>query len=453
MNAVSHRNDLQLGVQETLSSEAGCPFRGERDNSASVETPVGLIGISYHTASLQIRSQVGVATAGLERLLRRFSEEGFSECMVLSTCNRTEVYFVGGSHAIAEEIIAEASGLSIEDLEPHFYKKAGPCAALHLFGVASGLDSAVLGETEILAQIKDAVSRARQEKCIGRHIDFLVRRSQVVSRRVRTETELCRNVTSVGSLAVRDAGRRVGGFDGKLVVVVGAGKIAERIAKDLILSGEPTSLFVNRTYANAESLASRYGGNSKPLSELEATLEHADVVFTATASDNPILDGEATKRIHTARNGRRLTLVDLGVPANTDRQATSQHNWDVLDMDHLAKRCDQNSGKRIASIPQAMEIMNNELDDYLIECKRRAASPTIEALVKYTEDVKDQNLAWANEKLSHLSEKDLKVVADLAARMAKGFLQSPIQELKEELTTEQHRDTVLKLFQLEVGRS
>jgi len=452
MNAVSHRNDLLVGTgEEALSLEAGCPFRGERDNKVSTETPVGLIGISYHTASLHIRSQVGVAAVGLERLLHRFNEEGFAECMVLSTCNRTEIYFVGGTHRTAERILAEESGLTHEELEPHFYEKAGACAALHLFGVASGLDSAVLGETEILAQIKDAVNRSRQEKCIGRHIDFLVRSSQVASRRIRTETELCRNVTSVGSLAVKDASHRIGGFAGKTVVVVGAGKIAERIAKDLVTAGQPSIIFVNRTFANAEGLATRYGGTPLRLTELEVSLAVADVVFTATASDTPILDGDATQRVHDARNGRPLTVIDLGVPANTDRQATSRHGWDVLDMDALARRCERNTEKRTASIPFAMEIMDQELDDYLVECKRHAASPTIEALVRFTNNVKDQNLAWAHDKLGHLSEKDLKVVSDLAARMAKGFLQTPIQGLKEELTTEHHRAVVHKLFQLEAG--
>jgi glutamyl-tRNA reductase len=452
MNVVSHRDDLIAGTpKETLSLENGCPFRRERDNSFSSATPVGLVGVSYHTASLTIRSKVGVAAKGLERLLHRFSDEGFDECMILSTCNRTEVYFVGGTHAEVERIIAEESGLTALELAPHFYTKAGACTALHLFGVASGLDSAVLGETEILAQIKDAVSKARSENCMGRHIDFLVRRSQAASRRVRTETELCRNVTSVGALAVKDAGHRVGGYVGKKVAVIGAGKIAERVAKDLITQGHPEIVFINRTVANAEGLASRYGGTADGLPSMEQHLLDADVVFMATASDSPMLDEVATHRVHAARKGRRLMLVDLGVPANTVREATSACGWDVLDMDVLAKRCDQNTGKRAASIPHAMAIMDQEIDEYLMECRQRLASPTIEALVRFTEDVKRQNLEWANDRLSHLSEKDLKVVADLAARMAKGFLQSPIQELKEELTSEQHRDVVHKLFQLEVG--
>ncbi len=452
MSVVSHRDDLLVGTEkESLSLEAGCPFRRERDNSFSLATPVGLVGISYHTASLNIRSKVGVAAKGLERLLHRFSDEGFDECMVLSTCNRTEIYFVGGTHAEVERIVAEESALSSEELAPHFYIKAGACTALHLFGVASGLDSAVLGETEILAQIKDAVARARTEGTMGRHIDFLVRRSQVASRRVRTETDLCRNVTSVGALAVKDAAHRVGGYIGKKVVVVGAGKIAERVAKDLITQGHPAIVFVNRTRANAESLAVRYGGTSDELNTLEAHLIDADVAFMATASDVPVLGAEAIARVNASREGRCLMVVDLGVPANTDREATNGCGWNVLDMDILAKRCDQNTGKRAASIPHAMAIMDQEIDGYLIECRQRLASPTIEALVRFTDDVKHQNLSWANERLSHLSPKDLKIVSDLAARMAKGFLQAPIQELKEELTSEHHRDVVHKLFHLEVG--
>jgi glutamyl-tRNA reductase len=352
---------------------------------------------------------------------------------------------------MAEQILAEGSGLKFEDLQPHLYAKSGACAAHHLFGVASGLDSAVLGETEILAQIKSAVSAAREVNLVGRHLDFLVRSSQVASRRVRTETELCRNVTSIGSLAVRDAAHSTGGFDGKTVVVVGAGKIAERIAKDLVNSGAHILLFVNRTFANAESLATRYGGDAYPYGEMESCLAQADVVFTAASCDKPIIDRDTVQRVSEARDGRRLTLVDLGVPRNTHPSAADHPDWHVLDMDAILGRCGENSAKRSASVPRALEIMDEELDEYLTECTRRSAAPTIEALVKFGDQVKDENLQWAQGRLSHLSEKDLKVVSDLATRMAKGFLQTPIRELKEELTTEQYRDMVLKLFQLEAG--
>jgi len=452
MDAVSHRNEVMLESREGQRISPGtCPFRRERENVLTAEIPVGLVGISYHTASLKVRSKVGVAAVRLEQMLRRFSKAGFEECIVLSTCNRTEVYFVGGSHAEAEQILAAGSGLKFEDLQPHLYAKSGACAAHHLFGVASGLDSAVLGETEILAQLKCAVAAARTENLVGRHLDFLVRCSQSASRRVRTETELCRNVTSIGSLAVRDAGSCTGGLNGKTVVVVGAGKIAERIAKDLVLSGVHILLFVNRTYANAESLATRYGGDAYPYNELESCLAQADVVFTAASCDKPIIDFDTIQRVSEARDGRRLTLVDLGVPRNTHPSAASRPDWDVLDMDALLGHCGENSAKRSASVPRALEIMDEQLDEYLTECTRRAAAPTIEALVKYGDRLKDENLQWAEGRLSHLSEKDLKVVSDLATRMVKGFLQTPIRELKEELTSEQYRDLVLKLFHLEVG--
>lgn len=449
---MSHRNEILVGsLEEDLAPKGECPFRRERESNLTADTPVGLIGISYHTATLQVRSKVGVAAVRLEQMLRRFAEAGFEECLVLSTCNRTEVYFVGGSHTEAQKILADGSGVEMEDLEPHLYAKSGACAAHHLFGVASGLDSAVLGETEILAQLKGAVTGARERKLIGRHLDFLVRCSQAASRRVRTETDLCRNVTSIGSLAVRNAGLGTDGLAGKKVVVVGAGKIAERIAKDLVPIGVEALVFVNRTFANAESLAARYGGNAFPFSELEGCLSQADVVFTAASCDNPIIDFDMVQRVSQLRESRQLTLVDLGVPRNTDPSAAAKAAWHVLDMDALMGHCEENSAKRSASIPKALEIMDEELDEYLTECTRRSAGPAIEALVNYGEQVKDENLRWAEGKLSHLSEKDLKVVTDLASRMVKGFLQTPIRELKEELTSEQYRDLVLKLFHLEAG--
>ncbi len=452
MNVVSHRTDGMIGVRDQdLAPTGECPFRQEHDNCRSAFTPIGLIGISYHTATLQIRSKVGVVATRMNHILRRFDRTGFEECVVLSTCNRTEVYFVGGSHAEAEAILADEAGISFDDLEPHIYAKSGANAAHHLFGVASGLDSAVLGETEILAQIKGAVATSRTEGMVGRHLDFLIRCSQAASRRVRTETELCRNVTSVGSLAVRDADKSIGGLAGKVVVVLGAGKIAERVAKDLVSAQTMSIIFVNRTLANAESLALKYGGEARPMGDLESSLREADVVFTAASCEDPIIDSALVERVSGTRASRPLTLVDLGVPRNTHASASEIPNWEVLDMDAIMGHCGENSAKRAASIPRALEIMGEELDEYLTECSRRAASPTIEALVKYGNHVKEENLTWAHSKLSHLSEKDLKVVSDLATRMVKGFLQSPIKELKEEVTTDHCREAILKLFHIEAG--
>ncbi|MDR3692055.1 MAG: glutamyl-tRNA reductase [Fimbriimonas sp.] len=440
--------DASLGVASVVADFASVtPFADE----ISEQVPVSLLGISHHTATLRIRGKVGFSGSALERVLIRFLESGFDECMVLSTCNRTEIYTVGGCREEAERILIEESGLSIDDLNNCFYSKLGLNAIHHLFSVFSGLDSAVIGETEILAQIKDAVATGRKVNSIGRHIDFAVRRGHSTSRLVRSKTELCRNVTSIGSLAVRDAATTCGGLRDKNVVVVGAGKIAERIAKDLIGHGPMRLVFLNRTYSNAASLARRYNGQARPFTDLEFSLGEADAAFAATSADRPLLSADATAHLSLIRERYPLTVVDLGVPPNIHPSASWLPGIRLLDMDEMVARCTANSQRRLAAIPIAQEILNEQLAEYLVECEKRMASPTIEVLVRYTDEVRENNLRWAQERLSHLSEQDLKIVSDLANRMVKGFLQSPIRELKEEVATPTSRDVVAKLFRVESG--
>lgn len=445
--AIAEFDPSHLGASEVAASSS----ISDSDDVLTQAVPISLLGISHHTASLRIRGRVGFSDAALERVLTRFMESGFNECLVISTCNRTEIYTVGGCREEAERLILEESGLTIEDLTSCFYTRQGLSAVRHLFTVFSGLDSAALGETEILAQIKEAVSVGRKVNSIGRHLDFAIRRGHSTSRNVRTGTELCRNVTSIGSLAVKDASASTGGLRGKTVVVIGAGKIAERIAKDLVALGPLRLIFVNRTFSNAASLARRYDGHARSFTDLEYSLGEADAAFAATAADRPLLSADATTHLSLIRERYPLTIVDLGVPPNIHPSAAWLPGLRLLDMDELVARCTANSQRRMAAIPAAVKILNEQVAEYYVECEKRMASPTIEVLVRYADDVRENNLRWANERLSHLSEHDLKVVSDLANRMVKGFLQSPIRELKEEPTSSESRDLVSKLFRTESG--
>jgi len=442
--------ECELSDMETRAQEIAALYTEIEDGITST-VPISLLGISHKTASLAIRGKVGFAGPKLVHILHRFTQAGFDEVLALSTCNRTEIYFVGGCREEAEMILAEESGLAFEELAPYLYSKAGPNAVKHLFRVFCGLDSAVLGETEILAQLKEAVTVARQENTIGRYLDFAIRSSHSASRRVRSETELCRNVTSVGSLAVRDAAEYNGGLTHKTVVVIGAGKIADRIAKELYLYQPLRLIFVNRTVENAAAMARRYDGHVRTLSEIEYTLMEADAVFAATSSDKPIMCTEAVSHLGSKRLDNPLIIVDLGVPPNIHPSAALQPGLRLLDMDELISRTAANSEKRMAAVPQAFTMLQEEVDIYLAECEKKAASPAIETIVKYAESIKDQNLRWATERLGHLSPQDLKIVSDLAQRMVRGFTQSPIRELKDERTPPQARDIVANLFRMEQG--
>lgn len=415
---------------------------------APVSTPFGVIGVSYRTAPLEIRGRVGFSGAQAQELLVRLKAEGMGEGVVLSTCNRTEIYFAAPDGDLAERLLVQFSGLGAAELGPYLYRKSSVCAACHLFRVVSGLDSAMLGETEIVAQVKQAWNLSRAAGCTGPTLDLLFQRSLEGSKRVRTETDLCRGQTSAGSVAVKEASSRIGGLAGKDVLLVGAGQIAERVGKELMESGVDRLRILNRTAERASQLAARCGGVGAGLEQLEASVLSADVVFVAISAGSPLFGRELLQRVALARGGRGLTIVDLSVPGNVEA-GDAIPGVEVLDMDAVIAKCMANSNRRTASVPAALDILDQELERLRKDLQERAASPTIKALVNQTEAIRQRNLDWAMERLPELGEKERKVVEDLTMRIVKGLLQAPIQGLKKDLTGSEHRLVVSKLFGLE----
>ena len=417
------------------------------DGTAPIQAPIGVVGISHHSAPLAIRSRVRLAGDDVAGFLALAKERGVPECVVLSTCNRVEVYFSGTEPDTARQLLAECSDLTLRELGTHLFEKSCVAVADHLFQVAAGMDSAVLGETEIVAQVKSAWRLASEHGTSGPMLDLLFQRALEAGKRVRSETDLCRNVMSTGSMAVKVAGRRTGGYADTTVVILGAGKIAERIAKDLRRANAASVLILNRTRVRAEDLAAKHGFESDDLAALEARVAQADVVFTTLSAPLPILSGEVLRRIERARGGRPLTIVDLGVPPNADREALCA-DFELIDLEMLTQECVTNSDRRSAAMPAALEIVDEELLRFGSVLTERAAGPTIRALMARGEAIRRQNLDWARERLEHLGEKELRVVEELAKRMMIGLLRAPIEGLKGELATPEHREVVERLFDI-----
>lgn len=384
--------------------------------------------------------------------LERLRTRGVSECVVLSTCNRTEVYFVGGSRATVIEMLAERAGMSAEELRSNLYAKACVCAACHLFRVVSGLDSAVLGETEIVAQVKEAWRSATQAGTSGRSLDLLFQRSLEAGKRIRTETDLCRTVTSTGSLAVRELQRRIDDIRDARIVLLGAGKIAERILKDLHAAGAREVRIVNRTQERAEALAATYSATASPFTNLIAELSSADAVFATVGAETPVLSTALLGHVDIQREGRRLVVIDMGVPPNVER-GLDLPSMEIVGLERLSEQCDANSEVRAAAVPVALEILDEELARLANTMTERTAAPTIQALVEHGEAIRQRNLDWARERLGHLDAKEMRVVEEMARRLMIGLLQAPIESLKTELVASEHREMVERLFSLSGGSS
>ncbi|RYG23859.1 glutamyl-tRNA reductase [bacterium] len=433
--SLSPSADRAIGCHATLHLLPSVTAGQCRIGAAGVTgQAVSLVGLSYRSADVSIRSRVSLSGERLERFLGLLREHGIDEAVVLSTCNRTEVYSFGGETGHVVRLLAQFAGLEEGELRPLLYVKSGACAACHLFRVVSGLDSAVLGETEIVAQVKSAWSEA---SFTGPTLDLMFQRALAASKRVRTETELCRNVTSLGSLAVREAQAQGGSLRDRKVLVLGAGQIAERVAKELRSVGATDVTVLNRTVDRAEALAGRFGFAAGSLTNLTTELATADVVFATATAPEPLITQE------NAPVGRNTVFIDLGIPANVDLPGTR-----TLDVDDLAARCARNAEARNAAIPSAMGILESELERFLVTLTERQAAPTIRGLVQHGEAVRKQTVDWAMDRLPNLTDRERQVVEDLARRLVLGMLAPPIEELKKGGFSPNERAIVERAFRL-----
>ncbi|AIE84303.1 glutamyl-tRNA reductase [Fimbriimonas ginsengisoli Gsoil 348] len=410
--------------------------------------PFGVVGLSHRTAPLEVRSRVTIPPDAIPDFLALAKANDVPECVVLSTCNRTEIYYSGTEAEVVRTLLAGYAEVPLEELRPFLYEKGCVCAACHLFRVTSGLDSAVLGETEIVAQIKEAW----RSGTTGPVLDLLFQRGLETSKRIRTETELCRNVTSTGSLAVREAEHRIGSLKDRRSLVLGAGKIAERVVRELRSRESCDVRIVNRTFSKADLLADKPGFEAVPFDFLHAELLEADVVFATVAATAPILSRELIGQLSEARQGRPLVVIDLGVPPNVENGSLAI-GIDVVNLDEITAGCAENSERRMAAIPFALEILEEELGRFGAALTERAAAPTIRALIARGEAIRSRNVEWAKERLEGLTEREIRVVEEMARRMMIGLLEAPIDSLKGELAGHEHRAVVERLFLLDGGPS
>jgi glutamyl-tRNA reductase len=398
---------------------------------------LSVIGVSHHTAGLELRSKLSVPRERLNKLHQTIADSGASQCLVLSTCNRAEIYFAGTTPDIIVATLCRETGVDPEIFDNHSYYLHGLEAARHLFRVACGLESAALGETEILGQLKEASRIAGEGGHLCGVLHLLFRRAMNVSKKVRTETELCRNVTSLPSMAVRQASLIAGGLRGKRILLLGAGAIAERLAKEL--SGLPamTCTVANRTAHKAQLLAQRYGFEFASLADIDRLIDAHDVVFCAVASDRPLIHKELLQ-------SRELTVIDLGVPSIVEPTSFSKAH--VVDLEFLTAACAANSELRTGAVAAAEAFIESELTEFTRACDERDVAPAITGLSNLAEHVRQENLGWAMANLDGLSPEQIKVVEDLSLRMMRGMLQAQIVAMKSESLTLEERACLSSVF-------
>jgi len=406
-----------------------------------------LVGVSYRTANLEVRGRLGFTGERLRALLEDLKAAGLSESVVFSTCNRTEILLWGGNPWAARRVLAARSGVSEAELQDHLYVLEGEDVAAHLFRLCCGLESAALGETEILRQVKEAWRTSLAVGTGGPWTDLLLRNAFTAAKRARTNTDINRGVTSLASLAMAEAAKLADGLEDRTVLIIGAGQIAERVLKDLASRPVGRVIITNRTLTAARALAAPYGFEVWPFTQLSELIGIADVAVTAIGSPEPIVTRELTSTILEGRDARPLIFIDLGVPANVCPMAAILPGVQTVNIDHLIARCEANGRRRDASVPQVEAILEDSLRQLRKAMTEREAGAAIAAIAQRCEEVRQTNLAWALAQLDELSPEQRKVIEDLSIRMSRGLMENPIRALKSPESGPLERALVRRLFE------
>jgi len=396
---------------------------------------VVVIGLNHRSSPLDLLERMTIGDAQLPKALHDLlSREDVSEAVVLSTCNRTEVYAVAerfhGAYQDIRDFFAEVGFLAPEDFADQLYVHYDAPAVAHLFAVASGLDSAVLGESEILGQVKVAWQAARDEGAAGPALNLLFRHALEAGKRARTDTHIARSITSVAQAAVAMAGERLGGLEGRRVLVLGAGEMGEAMALGLAKAGSELAV-ANRTWEKAEQLALRVTGRAVRLLDVPAALADVDVLLSSTGAAAPLLEAEDVEAVIAARAGRPLLIVDIAVPRDIDPEVGRLPGVTLLDMDDLRAFADAGTQARRSAVALVQELLDDELERYLGATSAREVAPMIVALRERAEGVRQGELDRFRAKLEHLDEVQLEAVEALTLGIIGKLLHDPSVVLKD----------------------
>ena len=414
-----------------------------------------VIGVNHRTGPLALLERVSVTVESLPKAIAGLtSRVNIREAVVLSTCNRTEVYAVAerfhGAYSDIRDFLCELGSLSPDELHPHLYSQHDEAAVAHLFEVASGLDSAVLGETEILGQVRNAWELAQAEGGAKATLNLLFRHALETGKRARTETGISRSTTSVSHAAVEMATERLGTLQGRRVLVVGAGEMGEGIAAALVSAGASDITVTNRTEARAEQLAARVHGRVVPFHELTQIIAQVDVLLTCTGAGSVIIDSDT---VSTARVGinAELLIVDIAVPRDVDSAAALLDGVTLLDLDNLRDWAAKGIEKRAAEADLVRVIVSEEVERFSIDVTARQAAPLVAQLHEHAESIRLAELDRFASRLAALEPAQRAAVEAVTKGIIAKLLHAPSVRLKEDVGTpsgERNASAVRDLFDL-----
>ncbi len=396
---------------------------------------VVLVGVNHRTAPVEIRERLAMPSDRLqERLHSLRAERGLDEAVILSTCNRVEIYALAPRETGSRDIVtwlAGTHGLGTRELEKHSMALTGEPAVAHLFRVASSLDSMVVGEPQILGQLKTAFGASLEGRAIGQPLQRLMHGAIRVAKRVRTETKIGREPVSVGRAGTELARQVFGDLKGRTAMLVGAGDVARLVAKSMLGHGLGELVVVNRTYARAAELAAEFDGTAAHLDQLHRYLEKVDVVIASTAAEHHVVTRDDLARIMRVRRYRPLFCIDLSVPRNIDPGVNRLDGCFAFNVDDLTEVARQGLERRQEEAAAAERIVAEEAGRCYRSLGALRAEPVIAAMTLKAEAARQAELRRSLATLEALDPEQRRVVEAMTRSMFKRFLHDTIRATRE----------------------
>jgi glutamyl-tRNA reductase len=374
--------------------------------------PVVVFGLNHNTAPVEVREKLYVPEDIIPDLARELKEEGIGENVVLSTCNRTEFYFSCENLDVAlrkfYQILSKHFGMREEWLKNYTYTLTNEDTYRHLFLVASGLDSMVVGEPQILGQVKDAYRLATDYNMTGFFLDKVFHRTFNVAKRIRTETKIGYNPVSISAMAIELAKKIFGELKDKKILVIGVGEMCEIALKYFKKEGVGDIYITNRTFQNAQKLADEIAGAPYPFSDLQDLLIRIDMVLSSTGSEKPIIDRELVNMVMKKRKQKPLFFIDIAVPRDVESSVNDIENVYLYDIDDLKELSQKHLSDRLAESEKAHFIVEEEVEKFTGWLKQLDMNPLISSIYEKVEEIRNKELKKILQKLQNIDDETAK---------------------------------------------
>lgn len=394
---------------------------------------VCVVGVNHKTTPVAIRGKLAIGASQLQHALHSLHNY-VSQGIILCTCNRTEVYTLAGKGTPAESaslsFLNARANLSQADLLQHIYVYHGEAAVKHLFQVTSGLDSMIIGEFEILGQVRRALEEAEKSRLVGLPLLSLFRHAVRVGRRVRAETGISKHALSVSSVAVDLAARVVGDIRHCRIVVIGAGEAGRLVAKACRERGASQIVVVSRSQEKGAALAAMLRGTWVPMENLGQVLVTCDIVISCSGAPHSVLKLGLVQQVMSTRPEHPLVIIDIAVPPDVEYQVKQLNNVFLYDIDELTKVGESNHKQRQNEIQRAMQIVDDEVARFTSYWQELEVKPVISALVKKAEEIRQAKLGMTLKKLPKLSDEERAHIEAMTKAIVQKILHEPIQRLK-----------------------